>query len=79
MRYKIDDSIVKRATKCGKDNACLKDVKYPLCSVKQRIEYSDIIFICSDELNLCNFKFPFGSGYICSCPVRIEIYKRYGK
>ena len=78
MRYKIDDSIVERATKCGKDNACLKDAKHSLCPVERLAKASEVLFVCTDGRDPCNLRVPFGQGNVCACPVRIEIFKRYG-
>ena len=78
VSMEIDDEVIKCTTECGKDMPCLSDKDYHLCKVV-RATSGDVIFIECLEDSLCNYRMPFGfSSFICNCPTRKEIYKKYG-
>jgi hypothetical protein len=76
---KIDKKIKNETSKCEKDFACLSDDNYKLCNVVRSV-HDNVIFIECLEWKPCNYRMSFGiSSYICNCPVRKEIYKKYEK
>jgi hypothetical protein len=77
MDIKIDEDVIKSTTKCRKDFRCLSDKNYEFCKVTQSTHHN-VIFIECLESNFCIYKTFFGySSYICKCPVRRELYRKY--
>jgi hypothetical protein len=66
-------------TKCEKDFACLNDDGHELCPVDYF--YQDkILFIKCLSKGYCSYRISFGyASYICSCPMRKEIYRKYSR
>jgi len=76
MDLKISEEILQQTTKCKFNFACLIDEKYPLCQVKKQI--SSVTFVTSSG-SFCNYSMPYGYGFVCNCPTRKEVYKKYNK
>ena len=79
MRYKVDAHILKKTKKCNCHFECQKVSREPCGKVRELISGNDF----EDQLLVyCNLKCPYkdslNNGYFCSCPTRIEIYKKYG-
>jgi len=82
MAFKIDAKIIARCHMCNKGLSCLTGEVSALCPVDKFIsrEGREAVFVKCEETEYCNFRIPFGMcGHGCTCPVRIEIFKRYGK
>jgi len=74
MELKIAREILDRADRCTHEHRCLNGMlaePMPHVSGPQ-------CFICFDTVP-CAYKFPFGSNFFCTCPVRQAIYDTYGK
>ena len=74
-KIEIDQKIIDK-TECDFDFACLKN-NLPFCKVERCID--KVCFLSSVSDSNCNNKIYFGDSIICNCPVRIEIYDKYGK
>jgi len=77
---KLDKEKVKEILgdlECAKELKCTEGGLEKLC--KARSIGSDEFMICLEKATECSFKVPFGQGYLCKCPVRIHIYKEFGK
>ena len=74
----IDDEILKETTCCEKDFSCLKNGKLVLCTVEKCIN-DKVHFVHCLESKYCNYRFSFGTAFICSCPTRKEIYRVFRK
>ena len=74
----IDDETLKQITKCPINFQCLNDESYELCPVIRQV-HENVIFINTTKPESCNHIVPFGDYYMCSCPTRCEVYRRYGK
>jgi hypothetical protein len=74
MELKIASEILKLADRCSRGHRCLAgDLSEPqaqLVGAKR--------FICHDG-EPCAYKFPFGSNFFCTCPVRRAVYDTHGK
>jgi hypothetical protein len=46
-----------------------------MCEVIQCVN-REVHFVCGTEGGICDYRINFGSSYICSCPVRKEIYRQ---
>jgi len=76
MKIEIDKETLKQTTHCDSNFKCLKNDVAELCKIESCFN-GELHFIkCKDEL-VCNYKMPFGGSYVCSCPVRREIYNKY--
>jgi hypothetical protein len=81
MKYKIADNIIKQATRCDKNLVCLSGDGGPYCTVMDYMvgnEEEAALIECPKE-SACPYRASFGETHICECPVRMEIYKIYGK
>ncbi len=76
MKIKIDETIVSRTTKCNSKFACLDGDKKFHCKIDKSI--GNVIFVSDEKRGLhCNYMLPFGSSFICVCPVRNEIFRKF--
>jgi len=85
LKFDISADVLNRTTKCPSDFYCLNSGSDPKCSesmtmcpVEVHIENS-VLFVRAPHNLLCSYKIHFGTSYICTCPVRYEISKRYNK
>jgi len=78
MRIKVDEITLQASNKCVFGFGCLQSDKFPQCSVTRYID-GDGLFIKDPNQNICPYKVSFGYSYMCSCPTRKEIYKKYDK
>ena len=84
MKFEISIDTIKQTTNCHCDFDCLNDNENPtccddnpLCPVTSEIEKNMLHIDFNNDYN-CSYKLNFvKAGFICSCPVRYEIYKRY--
>lgn len=86
MKFEINSDTIKRTTKCHCNLNCLNDNENPtccdgkpLCPVESTIG-KDMLHVAFNNDHNCSYKLDFvKAGFICNCPVRYEIYKRYNK
>ena len=73
----IPEEVVESATRCQKNCSCLESEKPDVCKV---ISFAgdEVIFVEADDKHACSYRVSFGSAYFCACPVRKELYKRFG-
>ncbi len=80
MAQKIDlnvhDDIIKNTNRCKKDHSCLSGFAADLCQVEMCIGEKIHFIKCMNE-NICNYRIPFGYSFVCTCPVRKELYNKY--
>jgi hypothetical protein len=75
MDIKVDDNIIEQTTKCRKNFSCLSG-ETPIYSVESNIN-NKIHFIKCVNNKSCSYILSFGYSFICTCPVRKELYNRY--
>jgi len=73
----IDKKIVEVTSQCEKNFVCLNNNKHIYCLVEYCIN-NKVHFTKCKEKKHCNYKMNFGGSYICNCPVRKEIFNKYG-
>lgn len=85
MPYKVDEEILKLATRCGRNFMCLSDDSPDICGVLRAVGTQLVITNCTEHCAMCRYCLPFNpvesqgkTESFCTCPVRIELYKRYG-
>ena len=77
VTIEIDENIKKQTIKCEKDFACLSSKTHKLCEVTHLV-HEKIVFIECQDNKQCSYKSFFGfNSYICNCPIRREIYRKY--
>jgi hypothetical protein len=77
MKYEIDDAIIKTATKCRNHHACLEGT-IPICAVEHCVMHRvHFVKCCYDEP--CPYKRIVEGSTVCTCPLRKEIFNRYGE
>jgi hypothetical protein len=84
MAYKVGEEILKLATKCEKNFRCLSDNPPNLCRVLRTVGTELIITNCTEHCAMCRYCLVFKPSEhhatnesFCTCPVRMELYKRY--
>ena len=75
----IEKEILDKTVHCKKDFDCIKNNN--ICCTVTRCVDKEVHFVeCSQENNSCEYRMTFGfATYICTCPTRKEIYKKYGR
>jgi hypothetical protein len=78
MALKVSDEAIEKTTKCSWNYGCLDDnspkcsANKSICKVKHAVD--KFLFINWNHED-CSYKLPLGDDFLCTCPVRIEIYK----
>ncbi len=75
-QFLIDNEVSTQASFCHRGKACLADADHEMCTITQCVN-GQVHFVCGTKGSCCDYRISFGSGYICSCPVRIEIYRQH--
>jgi hypothetical protein len=85
MKYKIDEETLQQTTKCENNFACLSDECPNICGVLRAVGTQLIITSCTDSCAKCAYCVCFNpadppaiSEAFCTCPVRVELFKRHG-
>ncbi|VVB84584.1 Uncharacterised protein [uncultured archaeon] len=73
---KLNDGIIKSADRCKKNHSCLSGDSDNLCKVEMCVGDKIHFIKCLNE-NLCSYRIPFGYSFVCTCPVRKELYNRF--
>jgi hypothetical protein len=75
----IDESIIKKTTKCEKHFACLSKKNHVCCEIFMSFN-NEICVIREGKTSrhVCNYK-ANGFSEVCTCPVRIEMHNKYRK
>jgi len=76
MDIKISDDTLKKTTKCNKDFACLSSKTCDVCKVTHSLG-PEVKFIDCKEQRVCPYCLPFGDGFMCTCPVRLELHNKH--
>jgi hypothetical protein len=86
MNFNISDDAIKRTLKCPSNYRCLNGDKIPMCADEtpicrgERYIGKDTLFIKPDNTLQCNYLIHFSlDNYVCTCPVRTEIFSRYNQ
>lgn len=78
MRFEIDEAVIKAATKCEKGIACLQREDHAYCPVEQCLMHKVHFVKCLHD-DPCAYRSALENVPVCTCPVRKEIFSRYGK
>jgi len=74
-KINISQTILDSASECLNQQVCLSGGK-AMCKVKKH-EESRVLFVKQHGHLNCPFSIPLGADCICTCPVRVEIFRKY--
>lgn len=77
MKFEISESTVAAASECRKGHACLGTHAKDLCKVEHCVD-GKLHFVRCRHHDACGYQRSFGSGAFCACPVRQELFNKYG-
>jgi len=79
MKIEVNENVIDKTTHCDHDFLCLSD-EWKQCGIVKALIADNLLYVDFDwgQRRNCSYMVSFGSGYYCTCPIRIEIYKRYG-
>jgi hypothetical protein len=75
MTFTVSDETLKRTTHCQLALQCLSNEDGPSCEVKHAEGLDSVLFLRKGTDAFCYY---FEANRLCTCPVRIELFKRYG-
>lgn len=74
----ISEDILKETTECKRNFICLNSLDtVKTCKVISCIN-NKVHFVECANYYICPYLMPFGNSFICNCPVRKEIFNKYG-
>lgn len=71
------EAAASKACLCRRGQPCLSGCPDCLHPIRECIA-GTVHFVNGAECGVCSYMSRFGSGSLCNCPLRIEIYKRTG-
>ena len=77
LYYTVSEETITRTQRCEKDFSCLKGQREDLCLVDSCVN-GEVHFIKCLNKESCSYQGSFGSGFICYCPTRKELYNKHG-
>ena len=77
MIIEIDKEILQKTTNCIENFDCLNNTNHIYCQVENVVS-DRVIFVKCLNGDYCKYKLNYGNSYICGCPTRIEIFRKYG-
>ena len=77
MGFLVSDETKQKTTNCKKDFACLNGNGSNLCAVEHCVDGKVHFIRCIDQSS-CSYRSSFGNGFYCDCPIRKELYNKYG-
>jgi len=76
VKFNVDQAAINKTDKCRNAYSCLSGGKECICSVKDSFN-GTVLFINPRDTNICSYMMSFGYSYVCNCPTRKEIFKKY--
>ncbi len=79
-KYIVSGNIVSEAHRCIRTHACVKDPEFELCSIGFcDVDRYSCVLLCEDKsIGSCPYQSNLGNRRVCTCPVRQEIFRKYG-
>lgn len=76
MFYQINEETINKTTRCNHKFKCLDDNKRDVCAVDICFGGNGC-FLKTAKPDYCTYKNTFGGSYVCYCPTRHELFKKY--
>jgi len=74
----VSEEILKQATHCQKNLNCLTGQAGGQCKVKLTLESVPFLKVNRANGEPCPYSFHYENSHFCTCPVRHELFHRYG-
>jgi hypothetical protein len=71
----IKKEVLEKTLLCTKSFACLNDIN-TYCKVESCVN-NQVHFVENKKNDFCNYRRAFGNSYFCTCPTRIEIFRKH--
>ena len=75
MKIEVKDETLEKATECKHHYICMAVGGKPHCKISESVGES-VFFTESCHPLGCPYQCSFGSSFLCTCPVRQEIFKK---
>jgi hypothetical protein len=76
VEREVSEEARQKTDRCWRGFACLSDDEDTICPARDYV--TNVLFVERTTQTYCPYDVTFGYSHICSCPVRREIYERYG-
>jgi hypothetical protein len=77
-KFNIPVRVVDQVDRCVKGKACLENPDHPLCDAKPSQANPRFTEISCESLDhICDYRILSNGKYLCTCPVRAYIFKKY--
>lgn len=76
VKLEVSQEIRQKTDKCWRGFACLSDAEAGVCAVHDHV--GGVLFVEKIKQAYCPYDVTFGYSHICACPVRRELFERYG-
>ena len=76
LQIPTEQSDTRTGAQCNRAHSCLSGEQGCLCDVEQLLDDS-ILSVKPRPQTKCTHKMRYREAFLCTCPVRKEIYKRY--
>lgn len=77
MALQVQDQTRQQTSECMFSFQCLEEATRNVCTIKPCL-VEEVYFLNTPKNHLCSYKKKIGSSsYICQCPTRKELYRRY--
>jgi hypothetical protein len=79
MTYDVDRHVLDLTTECADHFSCLSGEDTCLCEVEKIIGTDGGLLYIKHNSNIrsCRYELFYGDSFICNCPTRKEIYRKY--
>jgi hypothetical protein len=79
MNYEIDTHVLNMTTDCSDYFSCLSGEDTCLCEVEKIIGSNGGLLYIKHNSNIksCKYELFYGDSFICNCPTRREMYRKY--
>ncbi|MCF7817402.1 MAG: hypothetical protein K9M54_05925 [Kiritimatiellales bacterium] len=76
MKKNVNPATVENAVQCPHNHACLSKEGKPCCTIAETIN-NKVFFTHSKKPTACPCQMAFGNSFLCTCPVRHELYLKH--
>ena len=77
MSSDVAKQVKESTSRCPNKFECLENDNFQLCTVIDFIRNENLLFVDGKFNQPCPYMLPFADSCICSCPVRIELYRKF--
>ena len=77
MELFVNDDIKQSVKLCNNHYSCLNGKNENICNVISTLNAYELYVYCKSNSD-CNYKHHLNERILCTCPIRIEIYCKYG-